>query len=150
MLLRHICRAGHSILARHYILQAIYLDLQTEKTLRQAVCKWDKKKHKVVLRPLDQVPAPHFSINRLLLLSAMGEGNVDKDLGLLRWLYTKLPFIIRKKTKDLDQYTSLRDDAIQSSIDGSPLPSPPSPPSNSTTLDLFDLDLEDKIGRAHV
>ena len=142
MLLRHICRAGHSVLARHYILQAIYLDIQTEKTLRQAVCKWDKAKHKPVLRPLDRVPAPHFSINRLLLLSAMGEGNVDKDLGLLRWLYTKLPFIIRKKTKDLEQYTSLRDDAIQSSIDGSRLP-PLSPPSNSTTPDLFDLDLED-------
>ena len=142
MLLRHICRAGHSILARHYILQAIYLDLRTEKILRQAVCKWDKKKHKVVLRPLAQVPAPHFSINRLHLLSAMGEGNVNKDLGLLRWVYTKLPFIIRKKTKDLEQYTSLRDDAIQSFIDGSRLP-PPSPPSNFTTPDLFDLDLGD-------
>ena len=144
MLLRHICRAGHSILARHYILQAIYLDRETAKILRQAVCKWDKSKHKVVLRPLDQVPAPHFSINRQLLLSAMGEGNVDKDLGLLRWLYTKLPFIIRKKTEDLEQYTSLREDATQSSIDASVPPSPPpSPPSNSTTPDLFDLDLED-------
>ena len=143
MLLRHICRAGHSILARHYILQAIYLDLETEKKLRHAVCKWDKERHRVVLRPLDQVPAPHISINRLLLLSAMGEGNVDKDLGLLRWIYTKLPFIIRKKTKDLEQYTSLRDDATQSSKEGNRLPLPPSPPSNSTTPDLFDLDLED-------
>ena len=146
MLLRHICRAGHSILARHYILQAIYLDLQTERKLRQAVCKWDIEKHKVVLRPLYQVPAPHFSINRLHLLSAMGEGNVNKDLGLLRWVNTKLPFIIRKKTKDLEQYTSLRDDAIQSSIDGSRSPPPPPPPiplSNSRTPDLFDLDLED-------
>jgi hypothetical protein len=142
MLLRHICRAGHSILARHYIIQAIYLDIQTEKMLRHAVCKWDKKKEKVVLRPIDKVPAPHFSINRLLLLSAMGEGNVDKDLGLLRWLYTKLPFIIRKKTKDLEQYTSLLDDANQSSTDGNRFP-PPSPSSNFTTPDLFDLNLED-------
>ena len=133
MLLRHLSRAGHSILARHYIIQAMELDRQTERILRRSVCKWDKFKHKVVLRqPLTQVPAPHFSINRQHLLSVMGEGNVDKDLGLLRWLFTKLPYIIRKKTKDLEQYTSLREDAIQSSIDAS-LPPPPPPPSDFTT-----------------
>ena len=146
MLMRHICRAGHSILARHYVLQAMKLDRQTEKILRQAVCKWDKFKHRVVLRPLiHRVPAPHFSINRQLLLSVMGEGNVDKDLGLLRWLYTKLPSIIRTKTKDLEQYTSILEEATQSSTAASLLPPPslPHSPSNSTTPDLFDLDLED-------
>jgi hypothetical protein len=147
MLLRHICRAGHSILARHYILQAMQLDRQTEKVLMRAVCKWDKAKHRVVLRPLaNQAPAPRFSINRQHLLSAMGEGNVDKDLGLLRWLYTKLPYIIRNKTRDLWRYASVRDEAAQSSIDASlppPPPPPPPPPSDSTTPDLFDLDLED-------
>ena len=148
MLLRYICRAGHSILARHYILQAIDLDRQTDKRLRQTVCTWDKPMHKAILQPLNQVPAPHFSINRQLLLSVMGEGNVDKDLGLLRWLYTKLPFIIRKKTNDLEHYTSLRKayrEAAQSSagISKPPPPTPPSPSADSTTPDLFDLDLED-------
>jgi hypothetical protein len=145
MLLRHICRARHSILARHYILQAMQLDRQTEKVTRQAVFKWDKPKRRVVLRPLNQVLAPHFSINRQLLLSVMGGGNVDKDLGLLRWLHTKLPYIISKKSKDLELYTSCLEEAIQSSTGASLLP-PPSPshsPSGSTTPELFDLDLED-------
>jgi hypothetical protein len=150
MLLRHICRAGHSILARHYILQAIDLDRQTDKRLRQTVCKWDKFNHKAILQPLNQVPAPHFSINRQLLLSVMGEGNVDKDLGLLRWLYTKLPYIIRKKTNDLEHYAGLRKayaEAAQSSTDTSnhslPPPAAPPPYVPATTPDLFDLDLED-------
>jgi len=148
MLLRHICRAGHSILARHYILQAIDLDRQTDKRLRQTVCRWDKRLCKAIPQPLNQVPAPHFSINRQLLLSVMGEGNVDKDLGLLRWLYTKLPYIIRKKTNDLEHYTSLRKaytEAAQSSAGSSNLSPPPtsSPPTDSTPPDLFDLDLED-------
>lgn len=150
MLLRHICRAGHSILARHYILQAMDLDRQTDKTLRQTVCRWDKRKYKAILQPLNRVPAPHFSINRQLLLSVMGEGNVDKDLGLLRWLYTKLPYIIRKKTNDLEHYTGLRKacvEAAQSSTDASTYPlSRPTPVYSSadpTTSDVFDLDLED-------
>ncbi|KAF8803876.1 hypothetical protein BYT27DRAFT_7171332 [Phlegmacium glaucopus] len=151
MLLRHICRAGHSIIARHYILQAIDLDRQTDKRLRQAVCRWDKRLYEAIPQPLNQVPAPHFSINRQLLLSVMGEGNVDKDLGLLRWLYTKLPYIIRKKTNDLEHYTSLQKtyaEAAQSSVSTSkhsppPTPTLPSPSTNSTTPDLFDLDLED-------
>ena len=149
MLLRHICRAGHSILARHYILQAMDLDRQTDKQLRQTVCKWDRRKKKAILQPLNQVLAPHFSINRQLLLSVMGKGNVDKDLGLLRWLYTKLPFIIRKKTNDLEHYSSLQKayaEVAQSSTGThqhslSPIPS--YPPADSTTPDLFDLDLED-------
>ena len=148
MLLRHICRVGHSILARHYILQAINLDRQTDKRLRQTICKWDKRNFKAILQPLNQVPAPHFSINRQLLLSVMGEGNVDKDLGLLRWLYTKLPYIIRKKTNDLEHYSSLRKayaEAAQSSTSASKY-SPPNSLSYSpavTTPDLFDLDLDD-------
>jgi hypothetical protein len=146
MLLRHICRAGHSILARHYIIQAMKLDRQTDKRLRQTVCKWHNRKE--VLQALSQVPAPHFSINRQLLLSVMGEGNVDKDLGLLRWLYTKIPYIIRKKTNDLEHYTGLRKayaEAAQSSTGASqPSPTPPPySPANTTTADLFDLDLED-------
>lgn len=153
MLLRHICRAGHSILARHYLLQAMNLDRQTDKRLRQTVCRWDKRMYKAIPQPLNQVPAPHFSINRQLLLSVMGEANVDKDLGLLRWLYTKLPYIIRKKTNDLEHYTGLQKayaEAVQPSADPSkisllppPLPTLPYPPTDSLTPDLFDLDLED-------
>ena len=150
MLLRHICRAGHSILARHYILQAMDLDRQTDKKLRQTVCRWDRHKYKAIPQPLNQVPAPHFSINRQLLLSVMGEGNVDKDLGLLRWLYTKLPYIIRKKTNDLEHYTGLRKtyvEAAQSSTSASkhslPFLNSIHSPADPTTLDLFDLNLED-------
>ena len=98
-LLRHVSRAGHAVFARHYVLQAMLLDRQTDRALRNELRN----------KPLDQVLAPHFSINRGTLLSPFGETNRDKNVGLMRWIWTKFPKILRRKKNDLAFYTELRE-----------------------------------------
>lgn len=98
-LLRHLAKAGHSVFARHYLLQAMWLDRQTDKALRNAL-HW---------HPPHEVMAPHFGINRGTLMPVFGETNRDKNLGLMRWLASKLPKILRRKRADLNYYTNLRE-----------------------------------------
>ncbi|KAF9449919.1 hypothetical protein P691DRAFT_811486 [Macrolepiota fuliginosa MF-IS2] len=99
MLLRHIGRAEHAILARHYLVQAIRLDREVGSILRKEI--WTEV-------PLEQIKAPQFAINRMMLLSVFGHTNRYKNLGLMRWLSTKIPRILRDKKRDLEYYTELR------------------------------------------
>jgi hypothetical protein len=98
-LLRHISRAGHAVFARHYLLQAMELERQLTHDLQ----------HRVGKMPLEEVPAPHFGINRGTLLSVFGESNRDKNLGLMRWLFLKFPRIIRQKEGTLKFWTAYRE-----------------------------------------
>ncbi|KAJ6599258.1 hypothetical protein DFH09DRAFT_1243670 [Mycena vulgaris] len=98
ILLRHISRAGHAALARHYLLQAMELDRQVMLDL----------KHHIGNMPLQEVPAPHFAINRGTLLSVFGESNRDKNVGLMRWLYSKFNRILKKKRAELNFFTNFR------------------------------------------
>lgn len=98
ILLRHLCRGGHAVLARHYLLQAIHLDRHVDRNLRFAV----------VQALVDQIPAPHFALNRGTLLSPFGESNRDKNVGLMRWLHTKFPGIIKRKKSSLTYFTLVR------------------------------------------
>ncbi|KAF7355149.1 hypothetical protein MSAN_01430600 [Mycena sanguinolenta] len=96
ILLRHVSRAGHAVFARHYLLQAMHLDKQTLLEL----------KHNIGNMPLQEVPAPHFAINRGTLLSVFGESNRDKNVGLMRWLHSKFYRILKKKRNE-HQFFSL-------------------------------------------
>lgn len=102
MLLRHLCRGGHATLARHYILEAIHLDRQTDSNLRFAVMQ----------KPIDQILAPHFAINCGTLLSAFGLSNRDKNARLMRWLASKIPSIIRRKKGSVAFFNRVRDRLI--------------------------------------
>lgn len=142
MLLRHICRAGHSTLARHYLVQAMELDKLTSQSLRRQIYYG---------KPIRSILSPHFSINRGLLLSVMGHSNRDKDLGLMRWLSTKMPKIVNRKRDDLLHYKLLRDRLRRAArrrvLKGEPAnlygPSekPSRPPVNLETP-ILDLDLD--------
>lgn len=98
-LLRYLCRAGHATLARHYLNEVKWLDHQHDKELRRQMN---------LHIPLDQLPAPHLSINRATLLPVFGESNRDKNMGLMRWLLTKIPYILRRKRSNLTFYTAVR------------------------------------------
>jgi hypothetical protein len=102
MLLRHLCQYGHADLARHYLLQAIHLERLDDHNLRIAVMS----------KPIEQVLAPRFALNRLTLLSVFGVGNRDKKAGLMRWLASKLPRIIRKKKSSLNFFIRVRDERL--------------------------------------
>ena len=91
LLIRHLCRAGHVILARHYLLQLIELDKRRRHMFRNSL----------QTKPLYKVVAPRISVNRATLLCVFGASNRDKHVGLMRWLNTKLPKIIKGKRSEL-------------------------------------------------
>ncbi|KAF8164928.1 hypothetical protein B0H34DRAFT_761794 [Crassisporium funariophilum] len=132
MLLRHVSRAGHAVFTRHYLLQAMTMDREADKKLRHAT--WRKKK------PLEKIPAPHFAVNYGHLVSVLGESNTDKDLGLMRWLSTKMPYVLRKKKNDLSYFTSLREERRQ--LEGTSTRRPAPPRRKPELPGIFDLDLE--------
>lgn len=98
LLLKHISRAGNLHLARHYLLQAMELDRTVARQLRG----------EIMLKPLDLVSSPNFSLNRGMLLSPFGEANRDKNLETMKWLQRQLHKILRRKYNDLYHFTELR------------------------------------------
>ena len=85
-------RAGH--LVRHYMLQAIKAEKDTDRELRVAI------RH----RPRSQLVAPHMAVNRLMLLSVFGLANRQQDLELMRWTLYKTGQVIRLKKKHIRYY----------------------------------------------
>ena len=100
MLLRHIGKADHAVLARHYLIQVMRLDREVN---------WELVQQILAGVPLEKIPAPRLSVNRRMFLSVFGHSNRWKNLGLMRWLSTKLPKVQRNKKMDLDFYTEIRD-----------------------------------------
>ncbi|KAF7331931.1 hypothetical protein MKEN_00073400 [Mycena kentingensis (nom. inval.)] len=88
ILLRHLCRMGHSVLARHYLNQAMSLEREIGHALRLRI---------FAKAPLADILSPTFAINRGTLLSVYGHSNRNKDFGLMRWVLSKMPAIIRWK-----------------------------------------------------
>lgn len=99
MLLRYIGRADHAVLARHYLYQVIKLSIKMNYDLIEQIRSGV---------PLEQIKAPRLSVNRNMLMSVFGHTNRYKNLGLMRWLSTKIPRILRRKKLDLRHYTELR------------------------------------------
>lgn len=110
ILLRHASRCGHSVFARHYLLQAMRLDRDTNTRLRHELSPNPKYGPG---KPIEEVLAPHFSINRDAVLSVFGESNRHKDMALMRWLFYKLPKILRRKKNDILFYTKYRDALLE-------------------------------------
>jgi hypothetical protein len=94
MLLRHVCRLGHPILARHYLNQAIALNRETSASLKKKC--WRVKGHR-----LNTILAPHFALCRSMLTPVLGESNRDKNRLLMHWLSTKIPAMLRLMKKDV-------------------------------------------------
>ncbi|KAG5221047.1 FAD-binding monooxygenase [Salix suchowensis] len=91
------------LLARHYILQAMQLD-------RERIAKSVDSLHTDCLQSRSVL---HFAINRGTLIPVLGEANRDKNVGLIRWLQSKLPKILRRKRNDLAFYSAYRDQLIE-------------------------------------
>ncbi|KAF7313648.1 hypothetical protein HMN09_00521200 [Mycena chlorophos] len=95
ILIRHLSQAGHAVLARHYLNQAMRLERQVGHNLRHTLFK----------NPV----SPHFALNRGTLLPVFGESNRDKNAGLMRWLHSKFPRILIRKRNDLVFYLQCRE-----------------------------------------
>ncbi|KAJ7638634.1 hypothetical protein FB45DRAFT_827116 [Roridomyces roridus] len=137
ILLRHVSRQKYVVFSRHYLLQAMELEKQMSIQL----------KHRLGHMPLQEIPSPNFAINRGTLMCIFGRTNRSTNLGLMRWLHSKIPSIIRRKKGNVVFYSSFRDARQRKKLwpyDGS-VPSDatvaasPSPPE-----DVLDLDLDDR------
>lgn len=115
LLLRHLGRARHAVLSRHYMVQALYLEranhFKLSNLLRTAL---------TYRYPSDEVvPTTHFAINRGHVISIMGESNRDKDLGLMTWMSSKMPRLLRMKQDYLAHYIKARNQFVER---GKPIP----------------------------
>lgn len=127
LLLKWLSKAGHAVLLRHYLLQAIHLDRATEIALR----------HDCWHTPRGEILAPHFAVNRRLVLPVFAEANGDKNMELLRWLLVKMQIVLRRKRKAIAYYTETeqrwqKEDAENRA---SPAPGPSPKPIPLSTID---------------
>ncbi|KAF9473737.1 hypothetical protein BDN70DRAFT_843226 [Pholiota conissans] len=103
LLLRHVSQAGDAVLARHYLIEAIRLDRYNSWVLRHMVAH----RRKDPARISSEIPAPRMSLHKLQLQPVLALANRDKNLALMRWLQSKMPYILRKQRADLDFYEAL-------------------------------------------
>lgn len=97
-LLKHLSRANHSTLARHYLFQAFQLDRVVDRAVRTQIYHTPYK-----------TPAPQFAINRHMLLSVFGAAKRDKDMQLMRFVGYIARQSYRRKKNDITYYSELRE-----------------------------------------
>jgi len=151
LLLKHLSRVGHGPLARHYLQQAYRHERVADRVNRS----------EMVNLP-EEVPAPHFGINRGTILPVFGLANRDKDMELMRWVGYIIRQMLRRKNNDVMYYSAIAARLEKQSLlprpspdDSLSIPSSPSPgtaPAARTALDtrnpvdpsaaVFEVDLD--------
>lgn len=101
LLLRHLGRAHHSVLLRHYLLEVMLRERQAGAKIKNALS------HRT---PLSKISSPSISLNRGTLMPVLGSSNRGKNLGLMRWLSTKMPKILKRKRHDLVFYIKMQEE----------------------------------------
>ncbi|SJL01590.1 uncharacterized protein ARMOST_04912 [Armillaria ostoyae] len=129
LLIRHVSKAGHAILARHYLLQAIHLEREVAYQTRI----------EVLTKPLHQARAPHFAINKGTILPVFGLSNRDKNVGLMRWVHSKMPNLLKRKRAELVFFNNFRRGKIAKNLwpiiatSSANTSSPEQPPADSSS-----------------
>ncbi|RPD61909.1 hypothetical protein L226DRAFT_508777 [Lentinus tigrinus ALCF2SS1-7] len=106
LLLKWVAKAGHPVLARHYLLCAIEQERNQGRQLRE----WTRQ------RSPEDIPSPHLSITRGLFLPVLSVANRHKNMELLRWVHIKVRRAIRWKQFDLKFYETIRARWIESGV----------------------------------
>jgi hypothetical protein len=97
-LLRHLSRANHHVLCRHYLLQAIELNHKTYVDL----------KNQLYRGPYGTILAPHFALNRRAFLSVWGVASRNKNRELMQWVSAKAYQHVKKSKKNLVWFTNFQ------------------------------------------
>ncbi|KAF8450796.1 hypothetical protein L210DRAFT_3500099 [Boletus edulis BED1] len=98
LLLKHLSRANHSTLARHYLFQAFQLERVVDRAVRTHIYHTPYK-----------TPAPQFATNRHMLLSVFGTAKRNKDMQLMRFVGYIARQTYRRKKNDITYYSELRE-----------------------------------------
>lgn len=96
LLIKHISRAGHASLARHYLQEAFRRDRVADRANRSNM--WCLS---------EGVPAPHFAINKGTILPVFGLANREKDIVLMRWVSWVARQTLRRKETDIAYYSGI-------------------------------------------
>ncbi|KAF7981578.1 hypothetical protein HWV62_32614 [Athelia sp. TMB] len=139
LLIKHISRAGHAALARHYLQEAMYVDRVVDRAMRS----------NMRLLP-GGIPAPHNAVNKGTIISVFGLANREKDMQLMRWVGWVARQTLRRKQNDLAWYsavaeqvpprnTSLAEHAMPPT-DTTPSSSPPPAPTDAVSKDMPAID----------
>ncbi|KAF5370072.1 hypothetical protein D9758_001246 [Tetrapyrgos nigripes] len=128
IMLKHLAKADHFQLMRHYILVALELDRAVDRQTRVNV---------VTSRGYHHVPSPHFAVDKAMFAACVTKSGVAKRSAFMRWLEARLRVIIRKKKNDLEFYKNHARGAWRRNK----LPSgtPPSEKSGSNALSTSEL-----------
>lgn len=148
ILLRHISRAGHGPLARHYLQQAFCFDRQADRANRSQMIELQKK----------VVEAPHFAVNKGTILPVFGLANRDKDMELMRWVGWVIRQTLRRKRNDVIYYSTITGRLSEElsqlppeirassetviSPSSSPTQTPSNPTSSNPAAAVFEVDLD--------
>ncbi|KIJ70296.1 hypothetical protein HYDPIDRAFT_23414 [Hydnomerulius pinastri MD-312] len=97
LLLKHLSRANHSTLARHYLYEAYKLDREADRTVRTQLYHTPYK-----------TPAPQIAVNKGMLLSVFGAANRNKDMQLMRFVGYIARQAYRRKQNDIAYYMRLQ------------------------------------------
>ncbi|KAI0921546.1 hypothetical protein AcV5_000895 [Taiwanofungus camphoratus] len=98
MLLKWLSRAGHTVLARHYLLQAISVEKADAHRLRIDCIR----------KAPAEIVAPQVGVNRSMLLAVYAQANRDKDLELMRWVLQRIGIVIRRKRGYIKYHTRVQ------------------------------------------
>lgn len=98
LLIRHLSKTGHAVLARHYLWEAVTLSEDVDRRLRGDCIR----------TPLETVLAPHISVTPRMVVSVMGLANRTKDVPMMRWLKNVTARSLKRKQTNLVFYTNLQ------------------------------------------
>ncbi|KAJ7591211.1 hypothetical protein C8J56DRAFT_1003758 [Mycena floridula] len=123
ILIRHVCKAGNFVLARHYTLQALRVEhrIQVDTALQLGHF------------PLSDILSPHLMTNRGTFVPVLGLANRQKHFQLMSWLLKQISGnngLLERKKQQLAFFTQCRDQMLDGSWQLSPeleLPTLPGP-----------------------
>ncbi|KAI0829468.1 hypothetical protein BC628DRAFT_1360666 [Trametes gibbosa] len=113
VMLRHLHKSRDEVLARHYLLVALEMERDQNRSLREFTR----------IKPPSEIHAPRLAITRNLLLSAASVANDNKDVELLRWVLNKTRKVARRKRWDLQHYAQVRARWLDEGLYQPPAPS---------------------------
>ncbi|GJE84639.1 hypothetical protein PsYK624_007150 [Phanerochaete sordida] len=98
LMIKWLSRHGRPVLARHYLVAAMYHDRDVDRHLRG----------QCLLKPEGEILAPQLGLTEYIFLPIIGIASRDKDAELLRNLRDKLHKALRRKRVDIEYYTEIR------------------------------------------
>ena len=131
-LIKHLARAGHGPLARHYLMAAYRLDREADRALRS----------QLINLPDGEVLAPHFAVNRGTMIGVFGLANRNKDMELMRWVGWVARQTARRKRNDTKYYSAVADSLPVTTVTPSTPPNSKSKSRPDSPAGIFTVDLD--------